>query len=65
MFRPELGRNRCRTERVIHSVGGSVPAYPNCNGILQGVPSYAGRHQYSICDYRRKDEANFTLLVME
>ncbi|KOU08531.1 hypothetical protein ADK86_04030 [Streptomyces sp. NRRL F-5755] len=50
---------------VIHSVGESAPACPNCNGILQGVPSYAGRHQYSIGDYRRRDEANFIPPVMD
>lgn len=51
--------------KIIHSVGESAPACPNCNGVLQGVPSYAGRHQYSIGDYRRRDEANYIPPVME
>ncbi|MFH8408755.1 toxin glutamine deamidase domain-containing protein [Streptomyces sp. NPDC018019] len=50
---------------IIHSVGESAPACPNCNGVLQGVPSYAGRHQYSIGDYRRRDKGNYIPPVME
>ncbi|WP_107251153.1 toxin glutamine deamidase domain-containing protein [Streptomyces rimosus] len=47
-------KNKKNKGAVVHLPGQSAPACPNCHGLLRDVPSYAGRHQYTIGDYRRR-----------
>ncbi|MGW8554126.1 toxin glutamine deamidase domain-containing protein [Streptomyces tubercidicus] len=50
-----IGKGKKNKGQVIFLPGQPAPACTNCNCILRDVPSYTGRHQYPLGDYRRKD----------